>query len=306
MNDHSKIIDFIKENMKMTEFHTDEDMRKYTTFNTGGRADLMVIPKDMAELEGLMQYLIKEKISYHILGHGSNTLVGDKGIREVVVLIEDNLKKMIVKGEEIEVEAGLLLADLAQEAKEHGLTGLEFVCGIPGTVGGAVVMNAGAYGGEIKDVLEEVQVLTAEGKRLVRKADELELAYRSSLIQKNGDMVLKAKFRLKSGDQMEIKKTMDELTRNRADKQPLDYPSAGSIFKRPEGHFTGKLIQDANLQGYSIGGAQVSMKHAGFIINTGQAATEDVLNLISHIQQVVKQRFQVELETEVKVIGELI
>lgn len=306
MNDHSKIIDFIKENMKMTEFHTDEDMRKYTTFNTGGRADLMVIPKDMAELEGLMQYLIKEKIPYHILGHGSNTLVGDKGIREVVVLIEDNLKKMIVKGEEIEVEAGLLLADLAQEAKEHGLTGLEFVCGIPGTVGGAVVMNAGAYGGEIKDVLEEVQVITAEGKRLVRKADELELAYRSSLIQKNGDMVLKAKFRLKSGDQMEIKKTMDELTRNRADKQPLDYPSAGSIFKRPEGHFTGKLIQDANLQGYSIGGAQVSMKHAGFIINTGQAATEDVLNLISHIQQVVKQRFQVELETEVKVIGELI
>lgn len=304
MNDHRKIIDFIQENLRMTEIHVNEDMRKHTTMKTGGKADLMVVSRDMTEFVRLIKYMIKEKIPYRILGHGSNILVSENGIREVVVLMENNLKKISIEGEKVEAEAGALLADLAQEAARKSLTGLEFVYGIPGTVGGAVVMNAGAYGGEIKDVLEEVQVLTNEGKLIVRKANELELAYRSTLIQKNGDIVLKAKFRLQLGDREKIITTMEELTKKRADKQPLEFPSAGSIFKRPEGHYTGKLIQDANLQGFQIGGAQVSMKHAGFIINTGQATTEDVLKLIAHIQHVVKERFQVELETEVKVMGE--
>lgn len=305
MNGHEKIIDFVNRNLGAIKIYRDEDMKKHTTFKTGGTADLMIDAQSIFDLQILMKYILKEKIPYVILGHGSNVLVGDQGIREVVIKIENNLKRITVEGEKIHAEAGALLADVSKEAQKNGLTGLEFACGIPGTMGGAVVMNAGAYGGEIKEAIEEVQVLTADGELLVRKSHELELGYRTSIIQRNGDMVLKVKLSLKKGDPKAIQKVMDELTIKRENSQPSEYPSAGSIFKRPEGYFTGKLIQDANLRGYQIGGAQVSTKHTGFIVNADHATTRDVLNLIRHIQQEVKRLHKVELETEVKVIGEL-
>ena len=193
---------------------------------------------------------------------------------------------------------------MAQVAQAHALTGLEFAGGIPGSVGGAVFMNAGAYDGEIKDVLEEVLVLTVSGELTVRKKEELALGYRTSLMQKNGDIILQAKFKLQKGDQAAIDLRMRELKQRREKSQPLDLPSAGSVFKRPPGYYTGKLIQDAGLKGCQIGGAQVSPKHAGFIVNTGKATSSDIVNLIRHIQAEVKKLFGVELETEVRIIGE--
>jgi len=305
MNDTERVIGFIGDHLVNTKIYLNEDMKKHTTFKTGGTADLMIEAQSVSELQILMKYIFREKIPYVILGHGSNVLVGDQGIREVVIKIEDNLKRITIDGEKIDAEAGALLADVSKDAQKHGLSGVEFASGIPGTVGGAVVMNAGAYGGEIKDVLEEVQVITAQGELLVRKIDDLELGYRTSVIQTNGDIVIKARFCLKKGDKIDIKNTMDELTCKREKSQPLEYPSAGSVFKRPEGYFTGKLIQDAGLQGYQIGGAQVSTKHAGFIVNANNATTSDILNLIKHIQHEVKRLYHVELKTEVKVVGEL-
>ncbi|MEL7563554.1 MAG: UDP-N-acetylmuramate dehydrogenase [Dehalobacterium sp.] len=305
MNSTEKVVGFISNHLVDTKIYLNEDMKKHTTFKTGGTADLMIEAQSITQLQILMKYILREKIPYVILGHGSNVLIGDQGIREVVIKIEDNLKRITVEGEKIDAEAGALLADASKYAQKHGLSGVEFASGIPGTVGGAVVMNAGAYGGEIKDVLEEVQVITADGELLVRKSDELEFGYRTSSIQRNGDIVIKAKLSLKKGDQKAIKNYMDELTRKREQSQPLEYPSAGSVFKRPEGYYTGKLIQDAGLQGYQIGGAQVSTKHAGFIVNANNATTRDILNLINHIQNEVKRLYNVELKTEVKVLGEL-
>lgn len=299
------LINYIKDSLPATKIYINEDMKKHTTFKTGGPADLIVESKSISELQLLMEYILKRKIPYVVLGHGSNVLISDKGIREVVIKIENNLNRVTVKGEKLIAEAGALLADAAKEAQKKGLTGLEFACGIPGTVGGAVVMNAGAYGGEMKAVLEDVLVLTKDGKLQVRKLDELNLGYRTSTIQTNGDIVLKARLCLKKGDKAEIDQVMAELTKKREQSQPLEFPSAGSVFKRPEGYFTGKLIQDANLRGYQIGGAQVSTKHTGFIVNAGNATTADVMNLIKHIQNEVKRLFHVELETEIRVLGEL-
>lgn len=304
MNGTERIVNFIKEQMVDAKIYLNEDMKNHTTFKTGGRADLMIAAQSVAALQLLLEFISKEKISYIILGHGSNVLVSDQGIREVVLKIEDNLNGIIVDGEIIIAEAGAMLADVASYALSHGLSGMEFASGIPGTVGGAVVMNAGAYGGEIKDILAEAQVANLEGQLLVRTLNELEMGYRTSNIQKNGHIVVGAKFRLQKGHEKEIKNMMDELTRKRSLSQPLEYPSAGSVFKRPEGYFTGKLIQEAGLQGYQIGGAQVSTKHTGFIVNVNQATTGDVLNLIKHIQNEVKRMHQVELKTEVRVIGE--
>ncbi|MGI6685356.1 MAG: UDP-N-acetylmuramate dehydrogenase [Bacillota bacterium] len=304
MTGNEKLIDFVKKNLVFTEIYINEDMKRHTTFKTGGPADLMLKPQKISEVQALVNFLLEEKIPYLVLGHGSNVLVSDKGIREVVLKIEDNLNRIQVKGEKIEAEAGAMLSDVSKEALENSLTGFEFASGIPGTIGGAVVMNAGAYGGEIKGVLEEVQVLTRDGEILIRKSAELNLGYRTSIIQTNGDIVLKATLNLKKGDQNVIKNVMDELTKKRENNQPLEYPSAGSIFKRPQGYFTGKLIQEANLRGYQIGGAKVSEKHTGFIINVNHATTNDILNLIKHIQNEVKRQFNVELQTEVRFIGE--
>ncbi|HHT64069.1 MAG: UDP-N-acetylmuramate dehydrogenase [Bacillota bacterium] len=304
MLDYEKLIDFVHRNLILTKIYKNEDMKNHTTFKTGGPADLMIKPGNISELQAVMKYIIKERTPYIVLGHGSNILVSDKGIREVVLKVEDNLNNIQVIGEKIVAEAGALLTDVSFQAQKHGLSGFEFACGIPGTIGGAVVMNAGAYGGEMKGVLEEVQVLTRDGEIRTRKVNELKLGYRTSIIQNNGDIVLKAALSLKKGDKNEIKKLMDELTIRREQNQPLEYPSAGSIFKRPEGYFTGKLIQDAKLSGYQIGGAQISTKHAGFIINKNNATTTDILNIIKHVQEEVKKIFNVDLETEVRFIGE--
>ena len=300
----AKIAEFIDHNLQATRYFLNEDMKKHTTFKTGGPADILIMAYTIEDLQKLISFIFKEKIPYIVIGHGSNLIVGDKGIREPVIKLEKNLSKCTVTGEVIEAEAGALLTDVAKLAQKHALTGLEFACGIPGTIGGAVFMNAGAYGGEIKDVLEEVLVLTRDGKLKVRGVRELNLGYRTSIMQKNGDLIVKAKFRFQKGEQEAIQKKMDDLTRRREENQPLDFPSAGSIFKRPAGHYTGQLIQEANLKGYKIGGAQVSLKHAGFIINTGNATSSEIVKLIRHIQAEVKKRFNVQLETEVKMIGE--
>lgn len=304
MQELDKVRDFIDQNLADTVYYLNADMRKHTTFKTGGPADLLVEPKNITEMQKLMKYISKEAIPYLVLGRGSNLLVSDQGIREVVIKIGQNLSQCVVHNETLEIEAGAALIDLAKEAQKYSLSGLEFASGIPGTVGGAVFMNAGAYDDEIKDILEEVLVLTASGDLLIRKKEELELGYRSSIMQKNGEIILKASFKLQKGNQEAIEHRMNELKQKREKSQPLELPSAGSVFKRPLGHYTGKLIQDANLKGYQIGGAQVSQKHAGFIVNTGQATSSDVLNLIKHIQREVKNLFGVELETEIRTIGE--
>lgn len=307
MSHSEKVAGFIQKHLAQTVFHINEDMKEHTSFKTGGSADILVEPGNVLDLQNLIKYLSKESIPYLVIGQGSNTIVSDRGIREVVIKISSGLSKCIVTEKQTLIaEAGAFLTDVTKEALNHSLSGMEFACGIPGTIGGAVFMNAGAYGGEIKDILEEIFVLTRDGEFVIRRVDVLELGYRKSIMQTNGDLIISAKFRLVKGDQEEIKSKMNELAGKREQTQPLEYPSAGSIFKRPEGHYTGKLIQDAGLKGYQIGGAQVSLKHAGFIINTGNATTEDIINLIQHIQREVKIKFGVDLETEVRFVGEFI
>lgn len=304
MSHSEKVANFIQKNLPETEFRFDENMKKHTSFKTGGNADLLIEPGNIPELQKLIKYILEENIPYIIIGQGSNVIVSDQGIRQVVVKIGKRLSRCRIENEKLEAQAGALLADVAQDAQQNGFSGLEFACGIPGSIGGCVFMNAGAYGGEIKDVLQEIMVLNIDGEFIVRKINELELGYRSSVMQSNGDIILSAIFNLAKGDKDEIKNTMDELNSKREQTQPLEYPSAGSIFKRPAGHFSGKLIEESNLKGYQIGGAQVSMKHAGFIVNADNAVTSDIIELIKHIQGEVKRRFGVDLETEVRFIGE--
>jgi UDP-N-acetylmuramate dehydrogenase len=304
MNHIEKAAGFIQANLMESIVQMNEDMKKHTSFQTGGNADLFIEPGNIEELQILIRYLREENIPYLIIGQGSNTIVSDLGIREAVIKIGGKFNKCTVDKETVTAEAGAPLEAVCQEAQKNCLTGMEFASGIPGSIGGAVFMNAGAYGGEMKDILEEVLVLTKDGEYATYKAQDLELGYRTSIMQKNGDLILSATFRLEKGNSADIQNKMDELKSRREQAQPLEYPSAGSVFKRPEGHFTGKLIQDAGLKGCQIGGAQVSMKHAGFIINTGGASTTDILSLIRHIQREVKTRFGVDLKPEVRLIGD--
>ncbi len=281
-----------------------EPMKYHTTFKVGGPARYFVRPVDRRELAAVISLCRRADREWFILGNGSNLLVCDKGIERVVIAMEEGFGDVRFEGTLAIAGAGILLSRLARTAWDNGLTGLEFAAGIPGTLGGAVVMNAGAYGGEIKDVLEWVRVLNAEGKEEVLPASALGLAYRSSILQGNEMIVLEAGLRLLQGDKEESKKRMEELAAARREKQPLEYPSAGSTFKRPEGYFAGKLIQDAGLRGKQIGGAQVSEKHCGFIINRENASAEDILNLCAFVAGEVKKQFGVKLELEVKVLGE--
>lgn len=283
---------------------TEEAMSQHTTFKIGGPADYFLMP-DKGEDVGRVIKICKEKeIPYFILGNGSNLLVGDGGYRGAVIQIYRNMSSVTVEGNEITAQAGALLSAVAAAAKNASLTGFEFAGGIPGTIGGAVVMNAGAYGGEMKDVLTEVTVMNAEGDIFTLPTEELELGYRTSIIKTAGYIVLEAKIRLKEGDPEVIRETMKDLTIRRTTKQPLEYPSAGSTFKRPEGYFAGKLIMDSGLRGYQVGGAQVSEKHCGFVINTGNATAKDVTTLMSDVQRIVMEKFGVKLEPEVKFLGE--
>ena len=283
---------------------TEEAMSQHTTFKIGGPADYFLMP-DKGEDVGRVIKICKEKeIPYFILGNGSNLLVGDGGYRGAVIQIYRNMSSVTVEGNEITAQAGALLSAVAAAAKNASLTGFEFAGGIPGTIGGAVVMNAGAYGGEMKDVLTEVTVMNAEGDIFTLPTEELELGYRTSIIKTAGYIVLEAKIRLKEGDPEVIRETMKDLTIRRTTKQPLEYPSAGSTFKRPEGYFAGKLIMDSGLAGYQVGGAQVSEKHCGFVINAGDATARDVRTLMDNVREIVYKKYGVTLEPEVKFLGE--
>ena len=283
---------------------TEEAMSQHTTFKIGGPADYFLMP-DKGEDVGRVIKICKEKeIPYFILGNGSNLLVGDGGYRGAVIQIYRNMSSVTVEGNEITAQAGALLSAVAAAAKNASLTGFEFAGGIPGTIGGAVVMNAGAYGGEMKDVLTEVTVMNAEGDIFTLPTEELELGYRTSIIKTAGYIVLEAKIRLKEGDPEVIREIMKDLTIRRTTKQPLEYPSAGSTFKRPEGYFAGKLIMDSGLAGYQVGGAQVSEKHCGFVINAGGATARDVRTLMDNVRDIVYKKYGVTLEPEVKFLGE--
>lgn len=286
------------------QIKVDEPMKNHVTFRVGGPADFFVMPKNGEELEWVLKQCVKHEMPYYIIGNGSNLLVSDQGYRGVVIQLFRQLNDIQCEGNMIRAQAGALLSAVANRALEEGLTGFEFAAGIPGTLGGACVMNAGAYGGEMKDVLKTVTVLTREGELLTLEKNELELGYRTSIIAKKDYIVLEAQIELQEGDPEQIKEVMDDLKERRITKQPLEYPSAGSTFKRPEGYFAGKLIQDTGLQGFQVGGAQVSEKHCGFVINKDQATAADIAELIRQVQDRVEEKFGVRLETEVKRLGE--
>ena len=283
---------------------TDEPMKQHTTFKIGGPADYFLVPETGEEVGEIIKICRKTDTPYFILGNGSNLLVGDGGYRGAVIQVYRNMSAVAVEGTTITAQAGALLSAVAAAAKNASLTGFEFAGGIPGTVGGAAVMNAGAYGGEMKDVLVEVTVMDAEGKIFAISAEKLELGYRTSVIKKAGYIVLEAKIRLKEGDQEAIRERMKELTIQRTTKQPLEYPSAGSTFKRPEGYFAGKLVMDSGLRGYQVGGARISEKHCGFVINAGDATAKDVRTLMDNVRDIVYEKYGVTLELEVKFLGE--
>lgn len=281
----------------------DEPLMNYTYTKTGGPADVLAFPKNKTEVKQLVDYCRENGIPWLVLGNASNLIVKDGGIRGVVIMLTD-MKEITVEGDSIAAQAGAKLIDTTYVALKHSLTGFEFACGIPGSIGGAVFMNAGAYDGQLQDVFESVDVLLEDGSFETWGPEQMDFRYRHSAIQDQPTVVLSARFKLAAGDYEMIQKRMTELTELRQLKQPLEYPSCGSVFKRPVGHFTGKLIQDAGLQGLKWGGAQISTKHAGFIVNIDNATATDYIELIAHIQQVIKEKFDVTLETEVRIIGE--
>nr|WP_207724668.1 UDP-N-acetylmuramate dehydrogenase [Blautia difficilis] len=282
----------------------DEPMKRHTTFRIGGPADFFLLPSTVDEVRGILEICREEELPYFILGNGSNLLVSDKGYRGVIIQLYRNFSNISVEGNEICASSGALLSQIAAAARNASLTGFEFAGGIPGTLGGAVFMNAGAYGGELKDVLKEAVVMTEQGEILTLPVEKLDMGYRTSRIKKAGYLVLEARLVLEQGDMDKIRDITKDLTEKRVSKQPLEYPSAGSTFKRPEGYFAGKLIMDAGLRGYQVGDAQVSEKHCGFVINKGNATAADVLTLIENVREKVQEQFGVTLEPEVKFLGE--
>lgn len=280
-----------------------EHLKNHTYTRLGGKADFYVMPETYEQVQQIVKLAIGENIPFTLLGNGSNLIVKDGGIRGIILNL-GQLNNIDVNGTTIVAQSGARIIDVSNKALSKTLTGLEFSCGIPGSVGGALFMNAGAYGGEIKDVLESTIVVDRKGDLHTLAAKDLDLEYRSSNIPKNGYIVLEATFSMKIGNHDKIKAEMDDLTFKRESKQPLEYPSCGSVFKRPPGYFAGKLIQDSNLQGKQLGGAQVSMKHAGFIVNKDDASAEEYIGLIHFVQDKVKKKFGVNLEREVKIIGE--
>ncbi len=281
-----------------------EPMKSHTTFRIGGEADYFLTPENDEQVAAVLNYVKREGIPYFILGNGSNLLVGDKGIRGAVICLYKKMNKVECNGEYVTAQCGALLSKTASAAMAAELTGLEFASGIPGTVGGAVYMNAGAYGFEIKNVIDIVRYIDSDGIIKELNGTDDRFGYRKSPFTCSDCVVLECTFKLKKGIAEEIKALTKDLTTRRVTKQPLDKPSAGSVFKRPEGYFAGALIEEANLKGYTIGGAQVSEKHAGFIINAGGATAKDVLDLIEHIKETVLKRSGVELEPEIKMTGE--
>lgn len=299
-----EIITRLEQILTKDRIRQNEPMKNHTTFRVGGPADIFLTPS-AEELPAVLSVCREEQMPVTVIGNGSNLLVGDQGIRGVVICIGFGMRGIRVDGEKIFLEAGVTLAAAAQQVAKAGLTGLEFASGIPGTFGGAVVMNAGAYGGEMKDVIVSVRVISEDGEILTLSKEELDLSYRHSVIPERGYLVIDGELLLtREKDPDQITERMEELKKKRIEKQPLEYPSAGSTFKRPEGYFAGKLIMDAGLRGFSVGGAAVSEKHCGFVINKGNATAADICALMDEVTRIVKEKYAVTLEPEVKKVGE--
>lgn len=303
MNKYNKFVGLFNEFYDINDIKIDEKLSEYVNFKVGGPADILLIPNSKEQVIKSIKICKENNIPFYLIGNGSNILVRDGGFRGVVLSLK-NVKNICVDGEKIEAECGVMLKEVSDKAIENSLTGFEFACGIPGTIGGAVFMNAGAYDGEISKVIESAEVIDENCNIIRLSREELDFGYRSSLVMKKGYTVLSAVFKLEKGQVKTIKELIEDLTNKRESKQPLEYPSAGSTFKRPTGYFAGKLIQDAGLKGYSIGGAAVSEKHSGFVINKGNATAKDITDLIKHIQDEVKKQFGVDLHPEVRIIGE--
>ncbi|MDN7243336.1 UDP-N-acetylmuramate dehydrogenase [Planococcus sp. N028] len=281
----------------------DEPLHLHTLTRMGGPADIFVTPITEDETAETVKYAYENNISLLLLGNGSNMVVRDGGVRGIVLNLK-SLQAIRVDGESVYAQGGANIKEVSKVAAKRRLTGLEFACGIPGSIGGALAMNAGAYGGEIKDVIRQATVLTREGEKLVLSKDDLALSYRKSVITKKGYYVLSAEFDLEFGKQSVIDAKMSDLTYQRESKQPLEFPSAGSVFKRPPGNFAGKLIQESGLQGKGFGGAEVSTKHAGFIVNKNNATANDYIQTIEMVKAAVREKFGIDLELEVKIVGE--
>lgn len=282
----------------------DEPMKKHISFKVGGPADFLVKPKTEEELSQVIKFAKKENIHFIVIGNGSNLLVKDGGIRGMVIELSDNFNNYEIEGNTIKAQSGALLAVLGRNALKNSLTGFEFASGIPGTLGGALAMNAGAYGGEMKQVVKSVRLMDREGNIFELSNEEMKFEYRRSILTTNDYIVLSAAIELQQGNTDEIKETMEDYANRRSTKQPLKFPSAGSTFKRPEGHFAAKLIDDCGLRGLSLRGAQVSDKHCGFVINPGEANAKDILDLIFIVKSTVNAKFGIMLEEEVKILGE--
>lgn len=281
----------------------DEPLKRYTYTETGGKADYYLTPTSNEHVQAILRFAYKNDIPVTYLGNGSNIIIREGGIRGIVISLL-SLDHIQVSDNVIITGSGAAIIDVSRKARDNSLTGLEFACGIPGSIGGAVFMNAGAYGGEVKDCIDYALCVNEQGDLITLTTNELELDYRNSIVQKQNLVVLEASFSLTPGDKTEIQSKMDDLTERRESKQPLEYPSCGSVFQRPPGHFAGKLIQDSDLQGYRIGGVEVSTKHAGFMVNVDNGTATDYENLIHYVQQTVKANFDIELNPEVRIIGE--
>lgn len=299
-NIYDKVVDIVGEE----NVHTDEPMSRHTTFRIGGNADYFVKPGNADEVAAVIAVCRECSIPYFILGNGSNLLVSDDGYRGMIINIMDNMDSVTVDGRIVTAQAGAMLVRVSVMARNNALTGLEFASGIPGTIGGAVYMNAGAYGGEMKNVVKTVRAIDEYGRIYELDSEKMDFSYRHSIVEERKLIVLEVTLELEHGSREAIDDRMKELAEARRSKQPLEYPSAGSTFKRPEGYFAGKLIMDAGLRGYSVGGAQVAEKHCGFVINKGGATASDVVELIRDVQHDVDDKFGVTLEPEVKMLGE--
>ena len=282
----------------------DEPMKKHITFKVGGPADFLVKPKCEKEIVEVIKFAKKENIPFLVIGNGSNLLVKDGGLRGIVIELSDNFNNYEIEGTKIKAQSGALLSILGRNAMKNSLTGFEFAAGIPGTLGGALAMNAGAYGGEMKQVVKSVTLMDTEGNVFELSNEEMKFEYRRSLLSTTNYIVLSAVIELESGNMEEIKETMADYSNKRVTKQPLNLPSAGSTFKRPEGHFAAKLIDDCGLRGLNLRGAQVSDKHCGFVVNTGDATAKDIIDLMYVVKSTVNSKFGIMLEEEVKILGE--
>ncbi|MGI6451921.1 MAG: UDP-N-acetylmuramate dehydrogenase [Syntrophomonadaceae bacterium] len=281
-----------------------EPMKNHTSFKIGGPADVMVLPESVDMLKEVIQICVSNRLPYFVFGLGSNLLVTDKGFRGIAIKIGNSFKEVKISGAKIHAQAGIRLSELSRKASAASLSGLEFAEGIPGSLGGAIFMNAGAYGSEMKDIVSRVTVMSPQGEIRSYIKDELELEYRKSRFQKSQEIIISAELTLTEGDKEEIQAQMRELAKQRREKQPLDLPSAGSTFKRPPGYYVGPLIEKMGLKGYQIGGARISEKHAGFIVNTGNATAADVINLIKFVQEKTRELYNIEIEPEIRIIGE--